>query len=661
MRLYVDVQPLLLDELESSKNIAVSSAQSAAQNAQAASSYLDSITAYKTNIELFYAQAVNNLTDLLSSSLSTLTSAKNTVLESVQSAKNTVLNSINTLLQQAVSLIQVQGQSIINQAQDYANQARDTVDNRISTELLAQSNALKTGSISNASVVFNNIMSYAHSTFDSSKFTVVGSPTVTSDGIASGFSSGNYLTKTLSQYITLDKINFYGSFTYNNASVSTNETIFHLGSSGAVGDTVIQMLLTTNNKIAVGLHNDTTWVGEYSANNTITANTKYFYHVYYANGKINVDLSTDAKNYTSVISESITVNSSYTQNTLVIGSTYTSSPLTNGSIDLKQFSITVDGVEVFSGNKTGIDTIKPDNYTVVGSPTITSDGVLSGIDSSNYVKAVFDKTPTSNYKIHFEGYINQTPTGSNIIYTNSTSVSQRVGLNSVVLEFHYGGASALSIYQANGLFTAGQRIKADLFCSATEQSINLDIDGTIKTATRSEAITLPNLKNFFIGIYSSLSSPFVCGSIDLNEFRVYVDDELVYQPCLKIPYTESKTGSKIADSAYRSRVNDMAEQFGYAPYYTLSDTDFTLPQGEVYGLIGQRTLRSSYRSGINYWEFYSDNTIEQGGSCTSGTDVTFIKSYNDTNYVLSVPYSAKTKTGFTPAASGDWVAKGKLY
>ena len=39
-----------------------------------------------------------------------------------------------------------------------------------------------------------DVTSYTHSTFDSSKFTAVGSPVVTSDGIASGFSTSNYLT-----------------------------------------------------------------------------------------------------------------------------------------------------------------------------------------------------------------------------------------------------------------------------------------------------------------------------------------------------------------------------------------------------------------------------------------------------------------------------------
>ncbi|MBR6127310.1 hypothetical protein IKQ21_06460, partial [bacterium] len=36
-------------------------------------------------------------------------------------------------------------------------------------------------------------------------------------------------------------------------------------------------------------------------------------------------------------------------------------------------------------------------------------------------------------------------------------------------------------------------------------------------------------------------------------------------------------------------VNYMASQFGFAPYYTLSDTDFTLPMGEVYGFIGKNS------------------------------------------------------------------------
>ena len=91
----------------------------------------------------------------------------------------------------------------------------------------------------------------------------------------------------------------------------------------------------------------------------------------------------------------------------------------------------------------------------------------------------------------------------------------------------------------------------------------------------------------FIGMYGvAITSPFL-GFIDLNSIAYESNGNLIYQPCLKIPYTQSKTGSKIVDVAYRDRVQDMYEQFGYAPYYTLDEENqnFTLPMGEIYGMI----------------------------------------------------------------------------
>ena len=77
------------------------------------------------------------------------------------------------------------------------------------------------------------------------------------------------------------------------------------------------------------------------------------------------------------------------------------------------------------------------------------------------------------------------------------------------------------------------------------------------------------------------------GSIDLNNFLVYINGDLFYQPCLKIPYTLSSTGSKIVDVVYRSRVQNLYEQDGKALYYTLDEdnNNFTLPMGEIYGMM----------------------------------------------------------------------------
>lgn len=56
---------------------------------------------------------------------------------------------------------------------------------------------------------------------------------------------------------------------------------------------------------------------------------------------------------------------------------------------------------------------------------------------------------------------------------------------------------------------------------------------------------------------------------------------------VEIPYILSKTGSKIVDVAYRDKVQALYNQEGKANYYTIDETNqnFTLPMGEIYGMI----------------------------------------------------------------------------
>lgn len=56
----------------------------------------------------------------------------------------------------------------------------------ITLDKLNQSKALETGNVSSDKDVYADVLKYAHSTFDKSKFEIVGSPVITDDGIASG-------------------------------------------------------------------------------------------------------------------------------------------------------------------------------------------------------------------------------------------------------------------------------------------------------------------------------------------------------------------------------------------------------------------------------------------------------------------------------------------
>ena len=64
LMLYVDVQPLYIDELENSKNSAAQSAQSAAQSAQSAQNWLDNIISYKCK-NYNYTEFINILREII--------------------------------------------------------------------------------------------------------------------------------------------------------------------------------------------------------------------------------------------------------------------------------------------------------------------------------------------------------------------------------------------------------------------------------------------------------------------------------------------------------------------------------------------------------------------------------------------------------------------
>ena len=60
---------------------------------------------------------------------------------------------------------------------------------RINVDLANQSKGMESGQISYYKNVYSDILKYAHSTFNKSKFEIIGSPTISDDGVASGYIS----------------------------------------------------------------------------------------------------------------------------------------------------------------------------------------------------------------------------------------------------------------------------------------------------------------------------------------------------------------------------------------------------------------------------------------------------------------------------------------
>ena len=293
-------------------------------------------------------------------------------------------------------------------------------------------------------------------------------------------------------------------------------------------------------------------------------------------------------------------------------------------------------------------------FIVVGSPLISEDGVASGFTANNYL-AIQSVDVSKPFK--FSGTFT---TGADIYHSQAVFGSIIKSTQFLILGVHSDGYPV--IYYPR---TAGDSwIKLSRIVSAnTTYHYTLTFDGTNLTfnltdgASYNLTITPTNFNASGLGVIPTLyigrnaSGAYIMqpdATIDLNSFKIYVDGNLVYQPCLKIPYTQSKTGSKIVDDVYRERVQDMYEQCGYTHYYTLGDEDYTLATCKGSDVV---------ESADNY-EQTADLTLKQWGSATSGQTVNLLP-YKDTNYAVTLANRSKTKSSFVANATGDYFAVGK--
>ena len=271
---------------------------------------------------------------------------------------------------------------------------------------------------------------------------------------------------------------------------------------------------------------------------------------------------------------------------------------------------------------TGIDTIYVD-YTEHGSPTISNEGILSSADDSNYVTTNSDIDLTGSdwdYIVPINLKANSLTSGCQLLYNSSRVTLITISTSLKVTLFFIGSPANFSHTTTNSVPLGKGFLK--ISHKGTSYSVKYSTDK--ETWTNIDAFTDANtpVGNNPISIgggFSTLSMSNDEIEIDLSGIQFIKNSGLAYRPCLIIPYTESKTGSKIVDSYYRDRVNDMASQFGYAPYYTLSDTDFTLPQVELYGLIEKLSKSPDYTTAVTISDIYTVDKVYTFGYKSQAT------------------------------------------
>lgn len=189
--------------------------------------------------------------------------------------------------------------------------------------------------------------------YDPSKFTVVGSPVISDDGVASGFSRSDYLTisniGSLLQSATNWQIEFPVNFA--NGTAKTRQEIFGGTELSAPYSLIVR--LWTDGRIKVAFNGVNTSSYTLQSLDTVSANTKYIIKVKVENNIIYFYLN-------NILQESYSIAEKVKfSDVLRLGVSQRITDYFLGSIDLKSFSITVDEEEVFKGTKTVQEKVPP--------------------------------------------------------------------------------------------------------------------------------------------------------------------------------------------------------------------------------------------------------------------------------------------------------------
>lgn len=463
----------------------------------------------------------------------------------------------------------------------------------ISLDKVNQSKALETGNVSSDKDVYADVLKYAHSTFDKSVFKIIGRPFITLDGELSQITSSDYL----STFKTVDFSQPLIEINYSFLATSDTNYVGLLGiADSSKTDKFIIGVEPQNKRIVYGIGSITGSFWNKYGQVKIQTNTQYYVKILITNSTtIKCFLSIDKIKWQEDISGSVETPLDLAD-VLRFGLDRSGTRPLLGSIYLSEFNVKYNNFIYISGNKTGLDVIKSDNYEVVGSPVITDDGIASGFSKSNYVLTrEIDLTNHNTWNCTIKintndvsslqflgGFGNSASFGmSTNINTNGT-LSLYLSTNGTQWDLADGVKSTLALSEKTEYYLKrsfdGQNYKVDV--STDNKSWTNYI--TFKSSTK---INQSKLKAC-LGNFVNLNNPFN-GTIDLNACKFEIDGNLIYQPCLKIPYTLSKTGSKIVDAAYRDRVKDVYEKYGTALYYTIDEEtpNFTLPMGEVYGML----------------------------------------------------------------------------
>lgn len=382
--------------------------------------------------------------------------------------------------------------------------------------------------------------------------------------------------------------------------------------------------------------------------------------------------------------------------------TFTQGGTTKGSITLNQSSDATIALDAGSSpdnplepltDKEGLvnitslarSTFDSTKVTVSGSLTISNDGIASGFSASDYIQETLAIAGAWTITCKF----NSTDVSSGIQQILNYNGYNRIliapqGWITIFADENNAASQAFTLFNAGTIVNNTNYyfvLSYDGSSTYTAKLTNLD-NGTTMTASATNNYKLiQTSQTWLIG---SEKNKYLRGTFDLKYFSVTsngvnilnynqtgIDTYTINGSTVTIPYTLSKTGSKIVDSSYRADIETVYNNQGYVRCYTLNEgVNYTLPTPPDKGylpnlswVLNNMNSTPDYSAGITMDLGNSDfiaptkGVIVLVGYTTGGTNVGGILRISINSNVVYT--NATNPTGYTyfdlclPVDSGD--------
>lgn len=477
---------------------------------------------------------------------------------------------------------------------------------------------------------------------------VVGSPLV-NNGVLSGFSTSSYAT-TLT-FPTDEDFDFQFKLK-TGADISGEQEIFACPTASGPSQYYFCLVNLESNNLNV-IFNGGLGVWQYPFGTPAQPETDYIVKVVYSKTNNTLHVTMSLANGTVLLDDTKQVDELYDIKEAVIG-TGKDNAVTifnpfKGSVDLKECYIESNGRRIWSG--ASVATKNPNGhifYDIADKATV--DEIFSqrgeawfyGVDTENE-RIFLPRGTRSQYTVNTDetgdyveaglpnikssrglGYSDDNPTSDVPPFVYVGSFGNVGGGSSIEKAYSFDASTANPIYG-----------KSDTVQPYATKKLLYIVVGNVKVqSAASDVVDVTTTENDTVPLFTGQYFDFKPNNVSWLKANETKASGGIYTSC----YNKLVQALTPDNNIWNIKVIDVAHMVSGTDYslYWKVDQDsmsFTCPIRTK-----DRVLAKSYVDGTNWYNWYSDGWIEQGGiatNCTNNTTVSFLKSFSTTNYFVT--------------------------